>query len=254
MKKLLAVIALLYSQAAFSQDIAKSEQKLAGILKELNHWVSFKENAIPDSLKEANRYFRESFLSFLSDPATLTYEYKALVKEGLRVADAEGGTFRIYSWKTGGTGGTEYFANIYQYKAANKVFAKLAPDGGPAAGFWYTEVFTKKAAGKTFYMGVSHATYSAKDSYQGIKTFCVDRNGLNDTIPLIKTETRMSNELGFTYDPGTVSSKKRDRSLIEYDEETSTFTMPDVAEDGVINKKEVQYRFAGRLVVLVKNK
>ncbi len=252
MKKLLAVIALVYSQAAYSQNLAAGEQKLAVILKDLNHWVSFKEQANADSLKEANRYFRESLLSYLSDPGTLTYEFKALTKAGLIVADAEGGAFRIYSWQTGGTGGTQYYSNIYQYKSANKVFAKLQPDGGTAAGFWYTDVFVKKAAGKTFYLGMSHAVYSAKDTYQGVKAFVVDRNGLNDTIPLIKTEARMSNELGFTFDPGTVSAKKRDRSLIEYDAETSTLTMPDVAEDGVLNKKEVKYRFAGRFFIAVK--
>ncbi|SEK42920.1 hypothetical protein SAMN04488505_101182 [Chitinophaga rupis] len=255
MKKLIAGLALFYCNAAFSQTIittAAAEKKLVVAFKALNHWVSFKDASNKDSLQEANRYFRESLLAVTStDPASLTYDFKALEQEGLKIASSEDKTFRIYSWPSGG--GTARFGNIYQYKIGNKVTAVLKEDVAGAPGYWYSEVYPKKAGGKNYYIGISNATYSEHDTYQGIRIFATDRNGLNDTLSIIKTDKQLSPELGFTYDINTVAKKRgKPVDLIEYDDETGTLTFPDVAEDGTVKNKKLKYRFVGRYFVNVK--
>lgn len=252
MKKLLAFAALLYCNAAFSQTPAEDELKLLVALKSLNHWVSFKENSNKDSLQEANRFFRESLLAVTShNPATLTYEFKALQAEGLKIASSEDNTFRIYSWPTGG--GAARFGNLFQYKIGNKVNAVLKQDDAAAPGYWYSDVYPKKAGGKNYYISISNATYSAHDTYQGIRIFATDRNGLNDTLSVIKTDKKTSSELGFTYDINTVPKKRgKPVDLIEYDNKTGTLSFPDVAEDGTVRSKKLKYRFVGRYFVNVK--
>jgi hypothetical protein len=168
MKAILMTFCTFFLLAAFGQDQKAMEKALPGQFKKIGYWAEYKGNNPRqyDSLEIANKHFREVLLKYTSRyPSTISFGFKDLEKEGLTIATSADGMFRVYSWDTW-TGGTmHYFDNVYQYKAAGKVYSKAIEDanneGDP--GYWYSAIYSLANGGKTYYLGVRHASYSTKE-------------------------------------------------------------------------------------------
>lgn len=239
--------------AGFGQDQHSIEQKLLNQFRKITYWADYKSDADNldkfDSLEQANAGFRKLLLQYTSQyPSTLTFDFKSLDKEGLSIVTSFDGLFRIYSWDTY-TGGTMHvFDNVYQYKLNAKVFSKTIKEsddeGDP--GYWYSTIYSLNEAGKTYYLGLRHAIYSTKDTYQGIKAFSFDNSSLNAGTKLIKTRTGLRNSLGFEFDFFSVKDQlERPVRLIKYNTATKTLSIPIVLEGGEVTEKNIIYQFTG---------
>jgi hypothetical protein len=240
-----------------AQHIPAIEQELVSQFKKIDYWATFKDSAFPDinkydSLEAANKEFRFNLLSYTSTAApTLTYEFKELETLGLYIRTSEDRLFRIYSWDTrlGETG--HIFDAVYQYRSEdNKVFSKTIKIGD--AGRWYSNIYTLKTDNKTYYLGLYHAVFSSKDSYQGVKLFSIEKDMLNDDVRLIKTRTSLRNDLGFGFNLFSVANRsERPVKLIYYEEDEKKLSIPVVLQDGKVTKKFVVYQFNGEQFVIV---
>jgi hypothetical protein len=124
-------------------------------------------------------------------------------------------------------------------------FSDTNEEGDP--GSWYSNIYTLKSQGKTYYLGLCHAVYSTKDLYQGIKVFSIRNNSLRTDTKLIKTKTGMENELGFGFDFSSVVEKpERPFLLIRYDAASKTLSLPVVLESGRVTDKRIVYQFTGQ--------
>jgi hypothetical protein len=254
MKTILTTICTLFVLSALGQDQKSIEQALLKKFKKITYWADYKgdtDNLYKyDSLEKANEDFRKLLLKYTSQhPSTLTFAFKGLDEEGLSIATSVDGLFRIYSWDTY-TGGTmHFFDNVYQYKANGKVFAKAIKEsedeGDP--GYLYSSIYSLSSTGKTYYLGLRHAIYSSKDTYQGVKAFIISNNSLNTETKLIKTKTGLRNALGFEFDFfSVVDQLERPVRLIRYDAATKTLRVPVVLEDGKVTDKSMVYQFTGQ--------
>lgn len=135
------------------QHLKKIDKKLNATFGKIDYWSSFSgynEKINPsDSLENANDLFEKMLLEYTSSNSqTISYSFKDLADNGLKIVTSESGLFRIYSWDTS-TGGTmHYYRNVFQYKEGTKVFSKtferiralpatnigLASSGRPATG------------------------------------------------------------------------------------------------------------------------
>ncbi|MBI4811098.1 MAG: hypothetical protein HY800_06620, partial [Ignavibacteriales bacterium] len=236
------------------------EQDLLKQFKKIDYWANYSEDDDKvdkyDSLEKANKVFRKSLLQYTSKyPSTIDFDFKDLKKEGLFIATSDDGLFRIYSWDTW-TGGTMHiFKNVYQYKIGDKVFSKTIGtddmDPPDPRGF-YSDIYSLRSTGKTYYLAVKHAIFSMKDSYQEIKVFSItssslDRMFLDDTVKLIKTKSGIRNTLGFSFNFFSVMDREeRPVKLIDDDSNARAISIPVVLENGEVTNKSIIYQFTGQ--------
>lgn len=254
MKILFTIFCALAIGSVFGQDLKSIEQVLLRQFKQITYWRDYKSSSDTingyDSLLKANGDFQALLLKYTGQhPPTIDLNFKKLDNVGLSIATSADSLFRIYSWDTY-TGGTMHiFYSVYQYKVNGKVYSKTInetnDEGDP--GSWYSNIYTLKSQGKTYYLGLCHAVYSTKDLYQGIKVFSIRNNSLRTDTKLIKTKTGMENELGFGFDLSSVVEKpERPFLLIRYDAASKTLSLPVVLESGRVTDKRIVYQFTGQ--------
>jgi hypothetical protein len=244
----------------YAQSPQKIEEELLKPFKQIDYWAFHKDDDQSinryDSIVAANTAFRTSLLAYTSTVrGTFTYDFKELEKEGLIIKTSEDGLFRIYSWDSW-TGGTAHqFEAIFQYKVANKVVSKLAVYEDGDMGRWYSNIYDLKVDNKTYYIGLYHEIYSSKDSYQGVKLFCIENNKLNESVRLFKTTTGIRNELGFEYNFLSVAHRpERPVKLIYYDKDDGQLHLAIVLEDGTVTKRFITYQFTGKYFERLKSR
>jgi hypothetical protein len=236
----------------YGQSAQTKEHELLTLFKKISYQASYKEsdhaNDRQDSIKQANKAFREALLAYTATSRnSITYEFQHLQQEGLIIKTSHDGLFRIYSWdtQTGGAGHT--YNAIFQYKTDNKVNSKLVRDDEEDAGRWYSHIYTLKTDNKTYYIGLYHEVYSARDLFQGVKLFCIENNDLNDTVCLFKTKTGMSNELGFEFDLSSVINRTEyPVKLIYYEEDEDKLQLAVVSNEGKVTNRFVTFLFTGK--------
>jgi hypothetical protein len=228
------------------------EQELRSYFEKIDYWARFNDSAHPDlskfdSLEAANQIFRSSLLAHTAAyPSTMNYEFKELEALGLHIRTSPDRQFRIYSWDTY-TGGTAHIYDaVMQYKSDNKVYSRSvhAPDGDFSR--WYSNIYQLKTEQHTWYIGLYHAIFSAKDHYQGVKLFTIENSRLNDQPKLFKTRSGLRNELGFSFNFFSVANRpERPVKLIYYEEDEQKLFLPEVLQDGKVTKKMMIYQFNG---------
>jgi hypothetical protein len=246
---------------AQNNDLKKAEKDLLSHLKKINYWVfnpQYNEKIHSgDSIAIENGIFRKKLNYYTSRfSGTIKYDFSELQKEGLTIATSDDGLFRIYSWDTW-TGGTmHYFDNIFQFKINDRVMS-LHYDSSEIENneddpkSWYEKIYSLKFDNKTIYIGVYNAIFSSKDAVEGIKLFEIIKNGLNDTIKLIKTKSGLHNELSYEYNFFSVVDMK-ERPTISYDKASKTIYLPLVQEDGTVTKKFIKYKFTRKYFEKIK--
>lgn len=252
MRLFISIFIFLNVSHSYGQQLSKIEQELLSQFKRLHYWVDYKgTDHIAyryDSIEQANEIFRKNLLAYTSSSrATITYDFKDLEKEGLIITTSQDGLLRIYSWDTY-TGGTEHiFDAIYQYKTDNKIYSKIARTDEDDAGRWYSVIHSLKSDDKIYYIGIYHEIHSTKYLYQGVKLFCIENNGLNETLRLIKTKTGIRNEIGFEFDQSSIINRPEyPVKLIYYEEDEDKLQLAVVSEEGKVTKRFITYLFTGK--------
>lgn len=254
-KNLLLFIFFVSTLSSFSQQQQITEASLLKDFKQINYWAL---NHTPlsdlinpyDSITKANKTFLSHLLQYTSqNTSSITASFDSLQNEGLSIATSPDNLFRIYSWNSR-TGGTMHiFYSIFQYKNNGKVYSLKPPYVGEEgdAGSFYSAVYSVTGNNKTYYLGISNAILSAKDSYQSVKAFTIEKNKLNDTVRIIKTKTGIRNELGFEFDFFSVADHtERPVKLIFYDDKNKALKIPVVTEAGKVTNKFITYCFTGK--------
>lgn len=231
--------------SAQENALQKKEQELIRIyrkLSDLSHGDS-------DSLVYYSNLFSSELHSVVARYAgTLEYSFRELINEhACYVQTSKDGLFRIYSWDSQ-LGGTMHFFNVlYQYKTGTSTKTQLlqAEEGDPA---WYcSDIFNLKTKKNTYYLAITNGIYSSKDIAQSIKAFQISGSVLNDSIPLMKTDSGFENSLSVYYDFFSVVDRpERPVAVIRYDSKKKIITVSETNENEQIIPEYKQYIFNGR--------
>ncbi|MGY0037431.1 hypothetical protein [Pedobacter sp. NJ-S-72] len=94
-----------------------------------NYWASYdgssdKIYALDSALKYDSIFSKQVLKCLKTYPATIGYNFKTLVENGMKIVTSEDGNFRIYSWddETGGT--MRRYNKIFQFRDKKKVLSK----------------------------------------------------------------------------------------------------------------------------------
>ena len=255
MMKLIIIILLLSPVIIFSQDKKSDETELLSHLKKIKYWkyeADYKVYPhIQDSLESESALFQRMFYDYINTrPETINNDFKELLSEGLMISNSDDKMLRIYSWNTE-TGGTMHFYdNIYQYKSGDKIYSKMIIDtsgDGPDPGGWYSFIYTLNTDAKKYYLAVSNSEYSTIDIAQSVGAFTIENGRLDNTEKLFKTEGKMSNELGISFNFFNVENHpERPLKLILFNEKKKELSIPVISEKGAVTDKFIVYKFNGK--------
>jgi hypothetical protein len=255
MKKAILLPLLLLSLTAFSQT-SKAEQLLIQKFRKIQYWkdrlLTESKTALNDSLISSSEIFKQSLLKYTREETSLTDPLTQLQKEGLYIASAKDGHFRIYSWDTLTGGSMHFFDNIYQYKQSGKTLSKTIATPQGDAGGWYSEIFNFERNGQTYYLGYFNAIYSNSHCAQSIKLFEIDGKGLHNDVKLIQTKTGIKNSLTFSFDFFSVVDRpERPVKLIHFDPKNKDIKIPVVLNEGLgkVTNRFITYHFNGEYFV-----
>lgn len=235
---------------AHARDMPAIEHDLLAKYQRIDYWAadtSADPAARADSLEKANTDFQKALVLVSNQyPGSLHYDFKSLKKAGLFIATSSDGRFRIYSWDTETGGSMHFFLNVYQWSGNQHVQAKAvdadaANPGDP--GVFCTPIYTMGA----YYLVVNNAILSGKDVAESIQAFTIDKEKLNDSVHLFKTQTGLKNQIGFDYDFfSVVDHPERPLILTRYDSSTKTVYIPVVLPKGKVTNRWITYRWTGQ--------
>lgn len=234
------VIILLTNERSIAQTVnfSAQEDKFIKQYKKL-------ESNFPGNDDSAAEVFAKGFASLIkNNPGTLNYPFKKLNDSIFScVRTSSDGNFRIYSWDSQ-TGGTMCFYKvIYQWKANDKVFAKVLRIDENDPAFYCSAIFSVNINNKPFYLAVTNSTYSSKDLRQYITCYSIEGNKLTDTVKLFKTKTKKLNTIRVAYDFFSVVDRpERPLELITYDDKLNIIYIPVVDDKEQVTKKNILYQ------------
>lgn len=252
------LILCLLAVPAFAQTNAEIERELVAAIKEVQRYSNYGENYDDEKLSKANEVFAGKILKYAKQPQTLAYKFDELAKY-LSVAHSEDGNFRVFSWDTEDGGTMHNYATVYQYRGADgKVYAKSRELTEGDAGSFAYDVFTLNTKRGKVYLVCTTFAASTNDHYQTIRLYKINGATLDDSVKLIKTQSGLTDSLGFEYNFFSVADRaERPIKLISFDKKTNTIKIPVVIEDeefpnGRVTNKFISYRFNGTYFVKAK--
>jgi hypothetical protein len=219
------------------------------LLQASNKLFSFYQPHESDSLFKYSELLKNKTIELLSkNPATLKYPFQMMIDGNFfEIVTSEDSLLRIYSWDTW-TGGTmHFFDNIFQYSYNGKViteFLELTEDD--PSGF-YSDIFTLRSGGKTYYLVINNGMHSTKDIVSSIQVFTIEKGKLNQNVKLIKTSSGMTSMISVELDFFSVVDRpERPVRVIKYDKTKKIIYIAVVHEDGKVTDKFIQYKFNGK--------
>ena len=253
--KFVLFIIVLFSVSVFGQTPKTIEKELVGLYGKINENSAYTGNSDSDLLEKANEEFKQKLLKNTKIASTLKYKFTDLEKE-VSIATSEDGKFRVYSWDRLDGGTMHFFETVYQFQGADgKVYSKSRESEEGDSGSFVYDVFTVDAKAEKIYLVCTTSIGSTQDSYQNLRLFKVGKNDLIDDVKLIKTNSGLTDSIGFGYNFfSVVDRKERPIKLILYDRNTKTFKFPVVIEDkefgnGRVTDKFISYKFNGTYFV-----
>jgi len=193
-------------------------------------------------------YYSELFSSKLTDyiksnPSTLQCKFKTFTDSVGSIVTTNDGALRIYSWDTW-TGGTMHrYENLFQFKSGDTVYAKDFNYGDGDMGTYFTAIYPLSANGKNYFLSIAGGSESSKDRYEFIKVYSISTSSLNDSVPLIKTPSGLSNSIVIEYD---IFSTQTPLDLIKYDTDKKIIYIPIILEGGKVTDRFILYQFNGQ--------
>jgi hypothetical protein len=247
MKRIKFLLLLFIPIFSFSQKQTLKQIEL-DLFEASNKLYSFNYGS-SDSIEKYSEQLRNKTIEAISkNPATLKYPFQMLIdSNAFEIVTSEDSLFRIYSWDTW-TGGTmHFFNNIFQYSYNGKViteFLELSEDD--PSGF-FSDIFTLRSGGKTYYLVTNNGMYSSKDVVQSIQVFAIEKGKLNQNVKLIKTSSGMTSIISVEFDFFSVVDRpERPVRVIKYDKSKKIIYIAVVHEDGKVTDKFIQYKFNGK--------
>lgn len=200
-----------------------------------------------DSLNYYSDLFSSKITDYIkSNPSTFDCNFKSL-SHVCGIVTTMDGLFRIYSWDTEQGGTAHRYKNIYQFKSNGKVYATVLNYEEGDMGTDYTDAFSLKANNKTYFLALSRGSESTKYGYEIIRAYSISGNALNDSVPLIKTQSGLQNAIIVEYDFSSVADRpERPIRLIRYDADKKIIYIPVVLENGTVTDRFIIYQFTGQ--------
>lgn len=251
----------------------KVDKKIARALKQSfeTSGYNYANNSTTDydKTETANQSVASILTTYTQQADSMACQFTHSVKEGLLFATSDDKRFRAYTWDEN-TGGTMHF-----YSALVQYIDDDGNSHGLYEASWLNEdeESTNQVAGRLYdlatihaakqtygspiYVLASHAIGSNIDRAITIKLFQINNDSLNNPN-LIKTRTRYTDEISFSYDASSLYVNKINRQLFEFNSSDNSFSFPVVlASDkfysGEVTKKRIVYRFDGQYFKRVKN-
>lgn len=203
-----------------------------------------------DSLNYYSDLFSSKLTTYIKDnPSTLECKFKSFTDNIGSIVTTSDGSLRIYSWDTW-TGGTMHrYKNIFQFKSGDKVYV---PDfdygyGEGDMGTYFTDIYSLSANGKNYFLSIAGGSESTKNAYEFIKAYSISGNTINDSVPLIKTQSGINNSISIEYDLFSVVDRpERPIHLIKYDADKKIIYIPIILEGGKVIDRFILYQFTGQ--------
>jgi hypothetical protein len=245
----------LISLNAFAQTPQQIESDLLKLFKKIDYWREKQYDTTVDvnkrinSLEIANDGFAKK-LKFYAEkfPSVIAYPFNALKEDYLDIMTSSDNMFRIYSWDTE-TGGTmHFFESVMQYKSGSGYKAIIdTPKSEGEAGPLYTQMYTLKTNGKTYYLTIWLFIGSTIDMAEGLHVYTIEKGKLIDAN-LIKTHSGVHSELSYE-----AHGNSYDRPKIHFDGAANIIYLPLVTEGHNFTSKFILYKFTGQYFERVKN-
>lgn len=202
-----------------------------------------------DSLSFYSHLFSTKLTAYIkNNPSTIDCKFKSLTDSNTcSIVTSADNSFRIYSWDTW-TGGTMHnYKNLFQFKSEGIVRTLTFDYGEADMGTYFTDVFSLKANGKIYYLGVGGGSESSKYAYEVIRAYSITDSTIDNSVKLIKTESGLQNSILVEYDFFSVVDRPdRPIKLIKYDADKKTIYIPIVWENGKVTNKFIRYQFTGQ--------
>ena len=248
----------------FAQSPNTVEADITSSFKKIAYWNAYRFQSgnadsgmrAYDSVGKANKIFREKLAYYTSKyPFTLNLRFKDLGDSPLTIITSNDGLFRIYCWDNNLGGTMRYYESVFQYNAGSTVGAIVKADTTEGSGDYnydYSNLYTLKANGRTYYLALYHGKFSTKDLAEGIQVFAIENGKLNEKVELIKTVSGLHSKLYYDFNMFSVTGDRKDAHL-RYNETLKTISLPVVAEYGKVTHARIIYKFNGTYFVRVKN-
>ena len=246
MKKTILILSIFAFVASGCGQAKKptNEEIETNLVKSYKNILSASEDW--DKLDAANKVFKEKLVNYTSSYlSTLTFGFNSL-KTMIDIVTSDDGLFRIYSWDTQQGGTMRDFENVFQYQFNGEVYDMVSNTGDGVFNPFYSEIFTLKANGNTYYLAINNHILSSKDVMQSIKAFTIEGCTLNENVKLFKTKTQLLNEINVGFDFFSVVDRpERPFRLIKYDPKNKIVYIPIVFGNGKVTDKYILYQFNG---------
>ena len=253
---LLIIVGL--SVSAFGQTPEIIEKELIGLYGKINDNSAYSGDSDSDLLEKANEDFKRKILQHTKSAPTLKYKFTELEKE-ISIVTSEDGRLRVYSWDRLDGGTMHFYETVYQYQGADgKVYSNSRNLEEGDSDSFVNDVFTVDSKSGKIYLVCTTSIGSTQDSFQNLRLFKVTGNALNDAVKLIKTNSGLTDSIGFGYNFFSVVERpERPIKLFTFDKKTNTFKFPVVIGDakfpnGRVTGKFISYKFNGTNFVKVK--
>lgn len=235
---------------AVEADLLKSFKKIA-------YWDDQQDKGVDgasESLGNANDEFGNKLKKYAETyPASINMPFNSLKKAQLDIFTSTDGLFRIYSWDTW-TGGTMHvFANVLQSKAGDKTKSLLVNNPEEGGAPFYSNLYTFKTGGNTYYLGIYGVIESSRYAGTGIRLFAIQNGVLNNDVKIIKTQSGLHSTIFYEYDFGSVVEIPFEkRPTITFDQATQTIRIPLVNAKAQVTSKFINYKFNGQYFEKIK--
>lgn len=255
---LIAVFCFITAAKLSAQTPQAVEADLLKSFKKIEYWDDQQgkgnENA-SDSLIKANDAFGNKLKRYTETyPYTISLPFNSLKKAQLDIFTSTDGLLRIYSWDTW-TGGTMHiFANVLQYKAGDKTKSTLVNNPEDGGAPFYSNLYTFKTRGSTYYLGIYGVIESSRYAGTGIRVFAIQNGVLNNDVKIIKTQSGLHSEIFYEYDfRSVVDIPFEKRPTITFDQTAQIIRIPLVNAKGQVTAKFITYKFNGQYFEKIKS-
>jgi len=166
---------------------------------------------------------------------------------------SDDGLLRIYTWDTN-MGGTQHmFENVILYKSGEQtnfsVEKKTSDDG--VYIYAYDKLYTLKIGSKMYYLCTYYGIFDLYMRGEGIRIFS-NENGRLNKGNIIKTASRITNHLYYSYSQNENNEDVMGDNTIDYAQKDTTITFPVIDTAGNQTDSTITYKFTGQYFEKVK--
>jgi hypothetical protein len=243
----------LTSISAFAQTPKQIEADLLRSLNKINYW---NRKTLPD-----NKEINFNLLSKANDDLEKKLKYYGKrnspiinkVFKDLGGLISDDGFLRIFTWDTN-MGGTQHiFENVILYKSGKQTdFSVDKTSNKGSYVYAYDKLYSLIIGNKIYYIATYYGIFDLYMRAEGIIMFSIENGRLNKA-DIIKTASRITNHLYYSYNQNESNEDVMGDNTLEYDSKDTTITFPVIDTDGHQTDTAITYKFTGKYFEKVKN-